>query len=75
MHPWKMVEKMTTSNTANSLCLSHDRDVITSPVLTYVYLKDFVITVPTDHIAYVVGWGRSANLNAEVFFNTSTETD
>lgn len=62
-----MVEKMTTSNVANSLCLSHDKDIITSPVLTYVYLKDFVITIHTDHTAYVVGCRRSTNLSAEDF--------
>lgn len=42
-------------------------EIITSPVLTYGYLKDFVITIHTDHIAYVVGCRRSIYLSVEAF--------
>jgi len=53
--PMKDGIKNTTSNITNSLCLSHDREIITSPVLTYGYLKEFVITIHRDHIAKCCG--------------------
>lgn len=64
--PMKDGIKNTSSNIANSLCLSHDREIITSPVLTYGFLKDFVITIHRDHIAKCCGM-QEERLSTEAF--------